>query len=70
MPTSLENVPDSPSGLYVVESVDGAAWLGQVEEDDDAIYVLNGLRGRPPRLPHHVVESIIPAEDHPSIDWG
>ena len=70
MPSSLAGVPESSSGLYVVETADGAAWLGQVEEDDEAVYVLNGLRGRPPRLPHHVVEAVTPAEEHPDVDWG
>lgn len=69
MVTSLDGVHESPSGLYVVETTDGDAWLGQVEEDDDALYVYNGLRDRPPQLSHHLVDSVTPAEGHPDVDW-
>jgi hypothetical protein len=70
VPTSLDDVPESPSGLYVVEAADGQLWVGEVEEDDEAVFVYSGFRGRPPRLPHHLVESVIPAEEHPDAEWG
>jgi hypothetical protein len=54
-------------GLFVLETTDGEAWLGQLEFQDGAVVVLTGFVGRPPVVAQEDVLSITPAGDHPDV---
>lgn len=54
--------------LFVVETEDGQAYLGQlVFSDDDHVTVYSGRQGRPPVLHRHDIEAIVPAAGHPDV---
>ena len=50
-------------GLFVVETSDGDAFLGELSFEDDTVVIHNGFVGRPPVVPRQDVRSIIPAEE-------
>ncbi len=54
-------------GLFVVETYDGRAYLGELERAGDTIAVYSGLQGRPPVLFDDEIASITPASEHPDI---
>lgn len=64
MSRDLEGLAD---GLFVVETTDGDAWLGQLEFQDGAVVVLSGLVGRPAVVAQEDVLSITPASEHPDV---
>lgn len=55
-------------GLFVVETHDGRAYLGTLEETGEAITVYSGFVGRPPILSNEDVASVTAAEDHPDVE--
>lgn len=58
----------TPSGeLFVVETLDGDAYVGQVSFGHDGVTVYSGYRGRPPVIPRREIAAITPAEAHPDV---
>ena len=64
--TTLQARPEA--GLFVVETYDGRAFIGELERDAGTITVYSGLAGRPPVLDDDDVAVITPASEHPDID--
>ena len=54
-------------GLFVVETYDGRAFIGELEHNAGTVTVYSGLAGRPPVLDDDEVAVITPASDHPDI---
>lgn len=54
-------------GLFVVETYDGAAYLGEVEHRDDEVVVYTGYVGRPPVIQRSDISAIVPAQLHPDV---
>lgn len=61
------NPPAPEADLFVVETLDGDAYIGQLVFSDDDVTVYNGYRGRPPVISRHEVSAITPVEDHPDV---
>ncbi len=55
-------------GLFVVETYDGRAYLGELERSGGTVAIYSGLQGRPPVLYDDEIASITPASEHPDID--
>ena len=58
--------PDA-TGLFVVETVDGLAYLGELEFHGDEVVVYTGYVGRPPVILRADISAIIPAQSHPDV---
>lgn len=58
--------PDA-EGLFVVETHDGAAYLGELEYFDDEVVVYTGYVGRPPVIQRADISAIVPAQSHPDV---
>jgi hypothetical protein len=54
-------------GLFVLETTDGEAWLGQLSCIDGAVIVHSGFVGRPPQIPVAEVLAVTPAAEHPDV---
>lgn len=54
-------------GLFVVETYDGPAYLGEVEHRDDEVVVYTGYVGRPPVIHRSDISAIVPAQYHPDV---
>jgi hypothetical protein len=54
-------------GLFVVETFDGAAYLGELEYHDDEVVVYTGYVGRPPVIHRSDIAAIVPAQSHPDV---
>jgi hypothetical protein len=54
-------------GLFVVETYDGAAYLGELEFHRDEVVVYTGYVGRPPVIRRDDIAAIIPAQQHPDV---
>lgn len=54
-------------GLFVVETHDGSAYLGEVEHRDDEVVVYTGYVGRPPVISRSDISTIVPAQYHPDV---
>jgi hypothetical protein len=63
--TTLQELP--ATGVFVVETYDGRAFLGEVERQDGTVTVYTGLAGRPPVLDEDEVAMITAAADHPDV---
>lgn len=56
------------SELFVVETDDGQAYLGQlVIGNDEHVTVYSGMQGRPPVLRRDDIAAITPATRHPDV---
>lgn len=64
--TTLHVLPDAE--LFVVETYDGRAFLGEVERYRGTITVYSGLAGRPPVLDEDEVALVTAAAEHPDVD--
>lgn len=53
--------------IYVVETVHGEVWLGQIRKTDESITVYSGFNGRPPVIDLADVVEIVPADKHPDV---
>lgn len=53
--------------LYVVETVHGQVWVGQIRKTDKSITVYSGFNGRPPVINIADVTEIVPADKHPDV---
>lgn len=58
----------SQGEMVVVETEDNQ-YLGFVEERDGAVLIRNGLRGHPVTLQRADIESIVPAQGHPYVEY-
>jgi hypothetical protein len=54
-------------GLFVVETWDGDAYLGEIAFETGFVVVHSGFRGRPPVLPRNEVAAVTPAAEHPDV---
>ena len=54
-------------GLFVVETHDGLAYLGELEFHADEVVVYTGYVGRPPVILRDDISAIIPAQSHPDV---
>jgi hypothetical protein len=64
MTRDLEQLAD---GLFVVETSDGEAWLGELEFQEGGVVVHSGYVGRPPVIAQEDVLAITPASEHPDV---
>jgi hypothetical protein len=64
--TTLQVRPEA--GLFVVETYDGRAFIGELEHNAGTVTVYSGLAGRPPVLDDDEVAVITPASEHPDVD--
>lgn len=53
--------------MWVVETYSGEAYIGRLDFDRGQVIVHNGFVGRPPTIPQAEIESMVRAEDHPSV---
>ena len=67
-PASTTDVlhPDA-AGLFVVETYDGPAYLGELEFHGDEVVVYTGYVGRPPVILRSDISAIVPAQSHPDV---
>jgi hypothetical protein len=56
------------AGMFVVETYDGRAFLGEVERHGGTVTVYSGLAGRPPVLEEDEVALITAAAEHPDVE--
>ena len=61
------DVASAVDGLFVVETADGDAFVGELAFERDAVVIHNGFVGRPPVVPRQDVRSITPAAEHPDV---
>ena len=61
------DIASAADGLFVVETSDGDAFLGELAFEQDAVVIHNGFVGRPPVVPQQDVRSITPAAEHPDV---
>ncbi|MCA1722595.1 MAG: hypothetical protein LC779_16390 [Actinobacteria bacterium] len=54
-------------GLFVLETYEGDAYLGQLLFERDFITVRTGYVGRPAVIPVGEVAQIVPAGEHPDV---
>lgn len=54
-------------GLFVLETTDGDAFIGQLGLTSDTVVVRNGFVGRPRVVPRDQVLAIVPAAEHPDV---
>jgi hypothetical protein len=59
--------PPTAEGLFVVETYDGPAYLGELEYLDDQVVVYTGYVGRPPVISRDEISAIVPAQLHPDV---
>ena len=64
--TTLQVPP--AAGIFVVETYDGRAFLGEVERRGGTVTVYSGLAGRPPVLDEDDVALITGAAEHPDVE--
>jgi hypothetical protein len=62
--TELENAAD---GLFVLETTDGDAFLGQLVFSAGGVVIHSGFVGRPHVISQDDVASIQPAAEHPDV---
>jgi hypothetical protein len=60
----LANIADE---LFVLETHDGNAYLGELLVDGDFVTVRTGFVGRPPVIAVHDVARVVPASAHPDV---
>ena len=58
----------SAAAMFVVETYDGRAFLGEVERHGGTVTVYSGLAGRPPVLDEDDVALITAAAEHPDVE--
>ena len=54
-------------GLFVVETWDGDAFLGEIAFQTGYVVIHTGFRGRPVILPRNDVAAVIHAAEHPDV---
>lgn len=54
-------------GLFVVETWDGDAFLGEIAFQTGYVVIHTGFRGRPAILPRNDVSSVTNAAEHPDV---
>lgn len=65
--TSLLDPKVPVDGLFVLETYDGDAYLGELLFDSDFVTVRTGYVGRPPVIAVDDVAEIVPAAEHPDV---
>ena len=65
--TSAHDLASAADGLFVIETADGDAFIGQLDFDKQAVAIHSGFVGRPPVVPQSEVVSITPAAEHPDV---
>lgn len=55
-------------GLFVVESWDGDAFLGEISFQTGYVVIYTGFRGRPAILLRDDVATVTAAADHPDVE--
>lgn len=65
--SNVRDLASASEGLFVVETYDGDAFLGELAFDSDVVAVHNGFVGRPPKILRAEIRSIVPAADHPDV---
>lgn len=65
--TSGHDLASAADGLFVIETADGDAFIGQFDFDNQAVAIHSGFVGRPPVVPQDEVVSITPAAEHPDV---
>ena len=65
--TSAHDLASAADGLFVIETADGDAFIGQLDFDKQAVSVHSGFVGRPPVVAQEDVVSITPAAEHPDV---
>jgi hypothetical protein len=53
--------------LFVLETHDGDAYLGELLVNGDFVTVRTGFVGRPPVIPIDDVSEVVPASEHPDV---
>lgn len=66
MATSSE-LDSATDGMFVLETTEGDAFLGQLVFSDGGVVVHNGFVGRPHVIAQEDVASIQPAAQHPDV---
>lgn len=66
--TTLQLQPEA--GLFVVETYDGRAFLGELARRGGTLTVYSGLAGRPPVLDEDEVALITAAAQHPDVEFA
>jgi hypothetical protein len=54
-------------GLFVVETWDGEAFLGEIAFESGYVVIHSGLRGRPAVIPRNDVATVTHAAEHPDV---
>ncbi len=64
---SLPKPASVGDALYVLETYDGDAYLGELVFSEDFVTVRTGFVGRPPVIAADDVAEIVPALQHPDV---
>lgn len=65
--SAASNFASATEGLFVVETHDGDAFLGELAFGPDAVAVHSGFVGRPPVVLRAEISAIVPAAEHPDV---
>jgi hypothetical protein len=65
--SSVLDLASAADGLFVLETRDGDAFLGQLIFAEGEVVIHNGFVGRPHVIPQEDVVSIQPAAHHPDV---
>lgn len=65
--THAHDLASAADGLFVIETSDGDAFIGQFEFENQSVVIHSGFVGRPPVVPQDEVLSIRPAAEHPDV---
>ena len=68
MPDPPPDLAAAADGLFVVESWDGDAFLGEISFQTGYVVIYTGFRGRPAVLIRDDVATITAAADHPDVE--
>jgi hypothetical protein len=67
MPLTDPDLAAAADGLFVVETWDGDAFLGEIAFQTGYVVIYTGFRGRPAIVPRDGVAAVIHAADHPDV---
>ena len=67
MPDTASDLAAAADGLFVVETWDGDAFVGEISFQTGYVVIHTGFRGRPAVLARDDVAAVTAAADHPDV---
>jgi hypothetical protein len=67
MPTTDPDLAAATDGLFVVETWEGEAYLGEIAFQTGFVVIFTGFRGRPAVLARNDVAAVTHAAEHPDV---